>query len=167
MDHISFPKAILITLGIMAVALGFIYVGSLLGLNDPWIPFLALVVWGALGMKMEQAPGVFLGGAAGLLISLGLELLPDLYGDAAAIIPVLAIVLAISCNIKGWLPLVCNFGLFAFLTVGTADVLLDQRLQLPYLKNLAFGALCFWIIPWLVLRSRSRGRRELDGAPGT
>ena len=167
MDDVSFPTAILITLGILVAALGFILVSSLLGLNDPWIPFLALVVWGALGMKMEQAPGVFLGGAAGLLISLSLELLPDLYGDAAAIIPVVAIILAISCHIKGWLPLFCNFGLFAFLTIGTADVLLDQRLQLPYLQNLAFGALCFWIIPWLVLRVKSRGEKALDEVPGT
>ena len=164
MEGISFWKAILITLGILTVALGFIYVASLLGLNDPWIPFLALTVWGALGMKMEEAPGVFLGGAVGLLISLSLELLPDLYGDAAAIIPVVAIILAISCKIKGWLPLFCNFGMFTFLTVGTADVLLDQRLQLPYLQNLAFGALCFWIVPWLILRLWSRGKQDTDKA---
>lgn len=161
MQDLPFWKAILITLGIMAAALGYIYVASLLGLDDPWIPFAALTVWGAMGMKMEQAPGVFLGGAVGLLISLSLEALPDLYGDAAALIPVVAIVLAISCKIKGWLPLVCNFGLFIFLTIGTADVFLDQRLQLSYLQDLAFGALCFWIIPWLIA-TRLRG-----GAPPT
>ena len=142
------------------MALGFIYLMTLLGLEDPWIPFVALTMWGALGMKMEQAPGIFLGGAAGLLISLSLELLPDLYGDWATIIPLVLIILAISCHIKGWLPLFCNFGLFIFLTVGSADIILDQRLQLHYLLNLAFGALCFWIIPWLILKLRARGKQE-------
>ena len=54
--------------------------------------------------------------------------------------------------------------MFTFLTVGTADVLLDQRLQLPYLQNLAFGALCFWIVPWLILRLWPRGRQDADRA---
>ena len=125
------------------------------GLNEPWVAFVALTVWGAIGMKMEQAPGIFIGGAVGLLISYGLDVLPEIYGDAAVIVPVAAIVLAISCKIKEMFPLVCNFGLFIFLAIGSADHFIEQRLQLQYLQDLAFGAICFWIVPGLVLKARS------------
>ncbi len=160
MQDLPFWKAILLTLGIVVVALGLIFGASLIGLNDLWVAFLALVVWGASGMKMEQAPGIFIGAAYGLLLSLSVEALPDLFGDWAVIIPVVAIVLTISCQIKGLFPLFCNFSTFAFLTVGGADIVLDQRLQLVYLPNLAFGALLFWIVPWLVLKLKSRGSQD-------
>ena len=157
MQDTPFWKAIVITLGIIALALGWMYVGSLLGFDDPWVPLVAVTLWGAMGMKMELAPGIFVGGAVGLLLALGVEALPDLYGDAAALIPVIGIVLAIACKIKNVFPLVCNFGLFIFLTIGGADVFLDQRPQVEYLKNLAFGAVCFWIIPWAILKLKSGG----------
>ncbi len=165
MQDLPFWKAILLTIGIVAAALGLLYVGSLIGLHDLWIPFLALVMWGASGMKMEQAAGIFIGAAAGLLLSLSVEALPDLYGDWAVVIPVVAIVLLISCQIKGLFPLVCNFSTFAFLTVGGADIVLDQRLQLVYLPNLAFGAVLFWIIPWLILKLRSKGNQQETELP--
>ena len=163
MKELPFWKAVLMALGIIIVALGYITGTSHLGLNDPWIAFVAVTVWGASGMKMKQAPGIFLGGALGLLISLALDTLPDLYGDWAAVIPAAAIVLAISCKIKDLFPLVCNFGLFIFLTIGSAEIFLDQRLQLQYLQDLGFGALCFWIVPWLILKLKSGG--EQGGSP--
>jgi len=164
MQDLPFWKAVLMTIGIVAVALGLLFGASLIGLNDLWIAFLALVVWGASGMKMEQAPGIFIGAAVGLLLSLSVEALPDLYGDWAVIIPVVAIVLAISCQIKGLFPVFCNFSTFAFLTVGGADIVLDQRLQLVYLPNLAFGAVVFWIVPWLILKLKSRGGQATGAA---
>ena len=165
MENIPFWKAILITLAVLALAVTYIYVGSLLGLNDPWIGFVALTLWSAIGQKMEQAPGIFVGGAAGLLISLAIEWLPDVYGEWAVVIPLIAIILAISCVIKGWLPLICNFGLFMFLTIGTAEVFQDQRLQLLYLLDLAYGALIFWILPWLVIRLRGEKDGNTPQAP--
>lgn len=167
MQDIPFWKAILITLGILAGALGWIYLGSLLGLKDPWVPFVAVTLWSAMGMKMEQAPGVFIGGAVGLLLALGIEALPDVYGDWAVLVPVVGIVLAISCMIKGVFPLVCNFGLFIFLTIGSADVFLDQRPQVEYLGNLAFGAVSFWIIPWAILKLRSSGDKAEESGPAS
>ncbi len=157
MQDLPFWKAILITIGIVIVALSLIYGASLIGLHDLWIAFLALVVWGASGTQMEQAPGIFVGAAVGLLLSLSVEALPDMYGEWAVVIPVVMIILAISCQIKGLLPVFFNFSTFAFLTVGGADIVLDQRLQLVYLPNLAFGAVLFWIIPWLVLKIRAAG----------
>ena len=58
-------------------------------------------------------------------------------------------------KIKEMFPLVCNFGLFIFLAIGSADHFIEQRLQLQYLQDLAFGAICFWIVPGLVLKARS------------
>ena len=160
MENMPFWKAILITLGIIAIAVAWMYVGSLLGFDEPWVPLVALTLWGAMDMKMELAPGIFVGGAVGLLIALAVEALPDLYGEWAVLIPVAAIVLAVACKIKDVFPLVCNFGLFIFLTIGGADVFLDQRPQIEYLQNLAFGAVCFWIIPWAILKVRSSGGED-------
>ncbi len=157
---IPFWKAILLTIGIVIAALGLIFGASLIGLNDLWVAFLALVVWGASGMKMEQAPGIFIGAAYGLLLSLSVEALPDIWGAWAAIIPLVLIILTIACQITGKLPLLCNFSTFAFLTIGGADIILDQRLQLDYLPNLAAGAILFWIIPWTIMKLKSPGQEE-------
>jgi len=160
MQELPFWKAILLTLGIIVVALCIIYSASLIGLNDVWVAFLALTVWGATGMKMEQAPGIFVGAAYGLLLSLSVEALPDIWGAWAVVIPLVLIILTISCQITGKLPLFCNFSAFAFLTIGGADIILDERLQLDYLPNLAFGAVLFWIIPWSILKLKSQGQEE-------
>ncbi len=153
-------KAILITIGIVAIALALIYGASLIGLNDLWIAFLALVIWGASGMKMEKAPEIFIGGAIGLLLSVGIEVMPELLGEWAIIIPLAGIILAISSSIKGAFPLFFNFSTFAFMTVGSAEIVLQDRLQWAYLLNLALGAVLFWIIPWLVLKVRSREQND-------
>ena len=163
MQELPFWKAILLTIGIIVVALSIIYGASLIGLKDVWVAFLALTVWGATGMKMEDAPGIFVGAAYGLLLSLSVEALPDIWGAWAAVIPLVLIILTISCQITGKFPLFCNFSTFAFLTIGGADIILDQRLQIEYLPNLAFGAVVFWIIPWLVLKLKSS--INLDSLP--
>ena len=158
MQDLPWWKAILMTLGILVAVLGLFAGASAIGLDDMWIAFVAIVIWGAIGMKMENAPAVFVGAAVGLLLSLAIEALPDLYGGWAVIPPVVAIVLGISATIKGALPLLFNPSTFLFLTIGSADIVLDQRLQLVYLPNLAFGAVLFWILPWIVIRLRSGGR---------
>ncbi len=160
MQDLPFWKAILLTIAIIASALVYMFITSLFGLKDPWIAFVALTIWGATGMKMEQAPGVFLGGLLGLIISLAIEVFPDLFGPASVVLPVTVIILAVACKIKERLPLLCNFGLFMFLTVGSAEIVSDQRLQLLYMRDLAFAALCFWIAPWILLKFRSRNAAE-------
>ena len=165
MDDLPFWKAILMTIGIIIAALGLIFGASLIGLDDIWVAFLALVVWGAMGMEMKQAPGVFIGAAYGLLLSLSVEALPDLFGDWAVVIPLVAIILTISCQIKGLLPVLCNYSTFAFLTIGGADIILDQRLQLLYLPNLAFGAVLFWFIPWLLIKFTPLGDQSALDEP--
>ena len=149
-------KAILIAVTIIFLAIGYIAVASYLGLNDPWIAFTALTIWGALGMKLDQAPGIFLGGAAGLLISFSIIKLPELYGTAAVLIPLAVIILSIAFKIRDQFPLICNFGLFIFLTIGSAALVNEQRLHLIYLGDLAFGAFCFWVIPWSVVKIKAK-----------
>lgn len=160
MQDLPFWKAVLLTIAIIACALVYMFFTSLFGLKDPWIAFVALTIWGAIGMKMEQAPGIFLGGILGLTISLSIEVFPDLFGPASVVLPLTFIILAVACKIKEWLPILCNFGLFMFLTVGSAEIVSDQRLQLLYMKDLAFAALCFWIMPRIFLKFRSRNATD-------
>jgi hypothetical protein len=155
-ENLPFWKALLISIGIIILAVLFITIASFLGLKDPWIAFLALLLWGATGMEMKQAPNIFIGGAVGLLVAMLLGILTETLGPPGGLIFAALIVLIISCQIKEWLPLICNFGLFLFLTIGTAHVILDQSPHLKYLENLAFGAICFWILPWLVLKLKTK-----------
>ncbi len=156
MDSLPFWKAILLTIAIIAVALAYIFLGALLGLEDPWVGFIGLTMWGALGMKMEDGPRIFLGGGAGILLGYLMWQLPEMFGAWAALIPLIGIVLAISCHITGKFPLICNFGLFIYLTIASADVFLEMRPHLDYLKNWAFGAFWFWIVPWIVVKLRAK-----------
>ena len=80
-----------------------------------------------------------------------LGVLTDTLGPPGGLIFAALIVFVITCQIKGWLPLICNFSLFLFLTIGTAHVISEHRAFFQYLKNLAFGAILFWIILWVVL----------------
>ena len=155
-ENLPFWKALLISIGIIILAVLFITIASFLGLKDPWIAFLALLLWAATGMEMKQAPNIFIGGAVGLLVAMLLGILTETLGPPGGLIFAALIVLIISCQIKEWLPLICNFGLFLFLTIGTAHVILDQSPHLKYLENLAFGAICFWILPWLVLKLKTK-----------
>jgi len=159
-EKMSFWKALLISIGIIILAVLYITIASWLGLKDPWVAFLCLMLWGAMGMQMEQAPGIFIGSAAGLLVAMLLGVLTDTLGPPGGLIFVALIVFVITCQIKGWLPLICNFGLFLFLTIGTAHIISEQRAFLQYLKNLAFGAILFWIIPWVILKFRSKGKEQ-------
>ena len=160
MDDLPYWKVLLLTIGILILALGLIQGAALLGLEDLWVAFVALTVWSAAGADMEQAPSIYIGGALGLLIAWLLETLTGTFGAAGAIIPLLAIIFCISCQIKGWLPLFCNFGTFVFLTIGTADVFAEPAPHLIYMQNLAFGAVCFWILPWVVLKLRGKSDEE-------
>lgn len=160
MEDLPYWKAVLLTVGIIILALGLIQGAALLGLQDLWVPFVALTVWSAAGADWEKAPSIYAGGALGLVIAWSLEVLPDTFGAPGAILPVLAIIFCISCQIKGWLPLFCNFGTFVFLTIGTADVFADPAPHLIYIKNLAFGAVCFWLLPWAVLKRRGKPNGE-------
>lgn len=155
MKDVPFSRAVLITLGVLVIATAYVQAASLLGLRDPWIAFLALTIWGALGMRLEQAPGIFLGGAGGLLLAWSMQGLPAMLGGWALALPLVAVILAIACHIKGWVPLLCNFGLFLFLAVGMSDLVAEQGLQISFLDDLAFGALAFWVLPWLVVKARA------------
>ena len=55
-ENLAFWKVVLITVGILAVVIGWIQLAGLLGLKDAWIPLVAFTVWGASGMRMEDAP---------------------------------------------------------------------------------------------------------------
>lgn len=154
-------KALLIAIAIVILGAGYISVTSYLGLNDPWIGFLALTIWGVRGLKMKQAPGIFLGSAAGLLISDSIVTLPELYGPLAGLIPLTVIILTIAFKIRDQFGLICNFGLFTFLTIGTAGIISEQNLQLTYLQDLAFGALCFWLLPWAVTILKGKHPKQI------
>ncbi|MDE2464502.1 MAG: hypothetical protein KGO02_12410, partial [Alphaproteobacteria bacterium] len=134
--------AILIILIVAGVS--FIYVNSLLGLTDFWAGFLFLTYW----MAAEQVqPGSFtssaVGAVIGLLVALGLQVLPHLYGNAGEAAAVVIMLAAIYMQIVGWGKLAFNFSTMIFLTAGAAVPMQLHTDVVNALKSLVLGIVFF------------------------
>jgi hypothetical protein len=139
------PVAGVVILLILIVAgVAFIYLNTRLGLTDFWAGFLFLTYW----MAAEQVqPGAFVssavGAVVGLLVALGLQMLPHLYGNPGEIAAVIVMLAAIYCQIVGWGKTVFNFSTMIFLTAGAAVPIQAHTDVINALKSLALGIVFF------------------------
>ncbi len=139
------PAAGAVILAILVVAaVAFIYVNSLLHLTDFWAGFLFLTYW----MAAEQVqPGAFVssavGAVIGLLVALGLQMLPHLYGNAGEAVAVVIMLVAIYFQIVGWAKVAFNFSTMIFLTAGAAVPIQAHTDVINALKSLALGIVFF------------------------
>jgi len=142
------PLAAAVILAILVVAgVTFIYANTMLGISDFWAGFLFLTYW----MAAEQVqPGAFVGSAVGavvgLLVALGLQVLPHLYGNAGEIAAVIIMLAAIYLQIVGWLKVAFNFSTMIFLTAGAAVPIQAHADVLNALKALVLGIVFFGAI---------------------
>ena len=142
------PMAAAVILAIVVVAgVAFIYANTMLGLTDFWAGFLFLTYW----MAAEQAqPGAFVssavGAVVGLLVALGLQVLPHLYGNAGEAAALVIMLAAIYLQIVGWLKVAFNFSTMIFLTAGAAVPIQVHTDVLNALKALVLGIVFFGAI---------------------
>ena len=142
------PIAAAVILAILIVAgVAFIYVNTMLGLSDFWAGFLFLTYW----MAAEQVqPGAFVssavGAVVGLLVALGLQVLPHLYGNAGEVAAIVIMLAAIYLQIVGWLKVAFNFSTMIFLTAGAAVPIQAHADVLNALKALVLGIVFFGAI---------------------
>ena len=142
------PIAAAVILAILIVAgVAFIYANTVLGLSDFWAGFLFLTYW----MAAEQVqPGAFVssavGAVVGLLVALGLQVLPHLYGNAGEIAAIVVMLAAIYLQIVGWLKVAFNFSTMIFLTAGAAVPIQAHADVLNALKALVLGIVFFGAI---------------------
>jgi hypothetical protein len=149
-EVMSFWKACLIAFAVLAVIIVWILFGQfVLKLQNPWVGLLALTTFGAaFHSNMPDAPKVWIGSAVALLTAFLLWYLPEQIGPAGGIIVLVLIILMLAGLVAQKLTLICNYGTFIMLTVATAATqIMNTHLHLTFLLDLAYGAVCFWLIP--------------------
>lgn len=161
---ITLGKGILIALGVLAVVMSWILFGNLvLGLKNPWVGLVALTTFGAAyDNDLAHAPKIWIGSAVALLIGWSLWYVPEVTGSpAGALVGLGLIIAALGAFIAQKFPLICNFGMFMMLTVSTASVqIMEEQHHLVYFADLAYAAVCFWLLPWAFVKLRPKGNRS-------
>lgn len=113
-----------VTFGIILIAAGYIALGGALGLAPLYAGFLLLWYFGAIDMLEPGAlPALAIGALCGTGTAFLLQQGLALYGPPGTL-PVLGlIILALFCQLAGWLPLAINRAYMLYLTVMTAPLL--------------------------------------------
>ena len=156
-----FWKAFLVAIVAMVVIVGWVMLGQLVfNLHNPWVGLIALTVFGALYKgNIADAPKVWIGSAAALLIAYLLWSVPKIpgVGPAGALVGLIVIILCLGAVMANKFPLVCNQAMLIMLTVSTASSqIMKEQQHLMYLQDLVYGALCFWFMPLLIVKIKEK-----------
>jgi hypothetical protein len=152
-------KAVLVAFAVLAVIIAWIMLGKFgLKLHNPWVGLVALTTFGAAyHNNLPDAPKIWIGSAVALLLGYLLWYLPTIMGPVAGgITGLVLITLLLGGFIAQKLPLICNFGTFMMLTVSTAaEQIMNAHEHLLYFQDLAYAAVCFWIIPLCIVKLKA------------
>lgn len=153
-----FWKGCLVAFIILVVVIAWILFGQfVLNLHNPWVGLVALTTFGAAyHNNLPDAPKIWIGSAVALVIGWTLWYVPMIVGPAGGLVGLILIILCLGAFVAQKLPLVCNFGLFMMLTVSTAaKQIMDLHEHHFYLLDLAYGAVCFWLIPLAIVKLKA------------
>lgn len=153
-----FWKGCLIAIIVLVVVIAWIVFGKLvLQLNNPWVGLVALTTFGAAyHNNLPDAPKIWIGSAVALLIGWTLWYVPAQVGPWGSLVGLVLIILCLGGFVAQKLPLICNFGTFMMLTVSTAAAqIMEEKHHLMYLLDLAYAAVCFWIIPLVIVKLKA------------
>lgn len=160
--HAAMPlgTAAVVTFGLVLVIAGYIALGSALGLVPLYAGFLLVWYFGAIDLLEPGAlPAVAVGALCGTGTAYLLQQGLALYGPAGTL-PVLAlIVLALFCQLVGWLPLAINRAYMLYLTVMAAPLLQAQEDFVPVFAAIVVATIYFGGIA-LIARRLSAARQQ-------
>ncbi len=140
-------KGLLALLAVVVLVAAFVWMNHALGVSQVWAGFLFILYWAGLEhVQMERLVPSSVGALAGLGIAYALHVLPPQLGATGWAIVVGLILVAIYCQIMGWLPIVVNMATMLFLTVGCVPAV-QQHADLVN----AFAALVSGIVFMVVL----------------
>lgn len=160
---IPFWKACLISLAVIIVLIAWVLFGKIvLKLENQWVGLVAVTLFGGMCMNnLAEAPKIYLGSAVGLLAGFLLWYLPSILGIAGLIAMIVVVTLLLAALIAQKLPLLCNHATFIMFNFVTGSALvMNEHLQLVYLKDLTYGAACFWLLPLLIVKLKGRKAAE-------
>lgn len=145
--ELSPAKGLLVLSAIIVLVALFLWLSHTVGVVQVWAGFLFILYWAGLEhVQMERLLPSVVGSLSGLGLAYGMNVLPEQLGNTGWAIFLGAVLVAVYCQVMGWLPVVVNMAMMLFLTVGT--VLAVQ--QHADLSN-AFAALVLGIVFMVVL----------------
>jgi hypothetical protein len=142
-----------VTIGIIVIIAGYIALGTALGLVPLYAGFLLLWYFGAIdllepGALPALAIGALCGTGTAFLLQQGLAL----YGPAGTL-PVLAlIVLALFCQLVGWLPIAINRAYMLYLTIMAAPLIQTHESFVPVFAAIVLATVYFGGLVLIVRR---------------
>ncbi len=152
---VPFWKAFLIALAILVVLIAWILFGRfVLKLEKHWVGLIAITLFGGLyNNNLADAPKIYVGSAVGLVMGFLLWYLPAKIGPAGLVVMLIVIGLLLGALIAKKIPLISNFATFIMLNFVTGSTLImDAHLHLVYLKDLVYAAVCFWLLPLVLVK---------------
>ena len=120
--------AALVTLGLVAIIVGFVVIGVSAGIAPLYAGFLVLWYFGSIdNLETKALPALFVGALAGLATSYLVQYGATHWGPTGVIPGLLVIIIAIFFQLTGWLPLVINRAYMLYVTVmGAATLQLHE-----------------------------------------
>jgi Flp pilus assembly protein TadB len=166
-EQLSYLKGLLITLAILGFAVIYIFICSALGFTDFWVGLVAVTLWGALGLKMELIPNIWVGAAVGVLIAASLWFLPELLGSVLGMILAFGLIIfALWFMILKKAKILFNDSTFIFLNIFTYQHFATEANTFTFFPDLAMGAIILGLVPFVILKYLSNKKAKDTAAEG-
>jgi hypothetical protein len=144
-------KALLVVVAIIVVVGIFLTLTHMAGLREPWAAFLFLLFWAGIEhAQFDKLAACVVGAIFGTVLGYLLKLLPVALGMGVGMSVFLGIVVvAVFCQVMGWLPLLINLVTMLFLTVTTIGAIQTQVDFADAALSLAAGIVYFAGLVWV------------------
>lgn len=148
------PMSPLAGLGVVALVIvlivAFVMLTNALGTKDAWVGFLFLTYWaGKEQMDFKVLPATACGALIGTVMAYLLQLLPHQMGTTGLLIAIGVVLVALYCQIMGWLPVAINVVTMLFLTAGTVPHIQATANFIEVFYALILGIIFFPGLVWI------------------
>lgn len=150
-------KGLLVLLGIVVVVAGFIALNTALGIHEFWTGFLFLLYWAGIEhVAWDKLAACVVGAVVGLLMAWLLFALPGWLGETGGLVFLALILVAIYCQVMGWLPMAVNLTTMLFLTAGTIPAVQSEVNFSHAFISLGLALVYFISLVWIGRRLMAR-----------
>lgn len=148
---VSAGMAAIVTAVIVAALVGFIALGSAVGIGALYGGFLLLWYWSTVDkLEMKAAPGTIIGALAGIATAWLLQYAAVSGQSALTMVGLAWIVVALFLSIVNWVPMLVNPAFMLFLTIGAAPLLLAGESYPGVIGGMALAIVYFGVLATIV-----------------
>ncbi|MBN1615126.1 MAG: hypothetical protein JW950_11720 [Deltaproteobacteria bacterium] len=154
-----FWKAYLIGFIVLVVVIAWLLFGMLvLKLHNAWVGLVVITMFGGVyHNNMPDAPKAWVGSLVGILLGYLNWWIPEQIGQWGVLVYLLVFIIPLLAGlIMQKLPLICNFPMFMMVTIcNVLPAVVEAKQHLIYLQDWAYAAVCFWLIPVVILKLKA------------